>query len=332
MDYSAYIPFDKQEYLKKQRPIDDIMFRLCAGHKSFCEELLRTVLDDADLTVEENIVQYNLTNPGRRSVVLDAKCRLGDGSLVNIEVQTGDRDNHQKRVRLHAALMTAEAGKPQMEFAEIPNVCTIYICEFDIFGYNQSIYRVDRVLRGLGKVLDNGYTEIYINALARDGSKASRLMELFVNREAYNYDEFGEVSRVKDFFINTKEGQEKMYMIYDDLWLDLYEKIRDECIAEIKKECIAEVRKECFAEVKKECIAEGKKEGIAEGKKEGLAEGKKEGLAEGKKEGIISTFIGLVREGIFTVAEASKRADVSEETFKAFMDKYNKEQTQIQTS
>ena len=294
MDCLANLLSYKQDILKKQRPIDDLMFRLCAGHKGFCEELLRTVLDDADLTVEENIVQYNLTNPGRRSVILDAKCRLRDGSLINIEVQTADRHNHQKRVRLHAALLTAEAGRPQTEFAEIPNVCTIYICEFDIFGYNAPIYRVDRVLRGFGEVLDNGYTEIYINALAKDGSKISRLMELFVKREAYNYEEFNEISRVKDYFINTKEGREEMDSILDDLLLENYEKIR------------------------------------AEGKKEGRAEGIAEGIIQGKTQGIISTFINLVKEGVFTVAEACKRANVSEETFRAFMDKYDNEQARIQ--
>ena len=294
MDCLAHLLSYKQDILKKQRPIDDLMFRLCAGHKGFCEELLRTVLDDADLTVEENIVQYNLTNPGRRSVILDAKCRLRDGSLINIEVQTADRHNHQKRVRLHAALLTAEAGRPQTEFAEIPNVCTIYICEFDIFGYNAPIYRVDRVLRGFGEVLDNGYTEIYINALAKDGSKISRLMELFVKREAYNYEEFNEISRVKDYFINTKEGREEMDSILDDLLLENYEKIR------------------------------------AEGKKEGRAEGIAEGIIQGKTQGIISTFINLVKEGVFTVAEACKRANVSEETFRAFMDKYDNEQARIQ--
>ena len=298
MDCLANLLSYKQDILKKQRPIDDLMFRLCAGHKGFCEELLRTVLDDADLTVEENIVQYNLTNPGRRSVILDAKCRLRDGSLINIEVQTADRHNHQKRVRLHAALLTAEAGRPQMEFADLPNVCTVYICEFDIFGYNAPIYRVDRVLRGFGEVLDNGYTEIYINAKARDNSKISRLMELFVKREAYNYEEFGEVSRVKDYFINTKEGQEEMDSIIDDLLLENYEKIR----------------------------AEGKKEGIAEGRAEGVAEG----IIKGKTQGFISAFINLVREGVFTVSEACRRANVSEETFRAFMDKYDKEQAHIQ--
>jgi len=312
VDNPVRLPFyDKQEYLKTQRPINDLMFRLCAKNISWCEELLRTVLEDEKLTVEENAVQYDLLNPSRRSVVLDAKCRLGSGCLVNIEVQTGSEGDHQRRVRFHSSLMTAEASRPKMEFDSIPDICVVYICEFDIFGYNKPIYRVDRVLRGLGRVLDNGYTEIYINALARDNSKISRLMELFVNRDAYNFEEFAEISKIKNYFLNTRKGQEEMDSALEDLFKG--------SLAKVKEEAIAQGIREGLAQGKKEGLAQG----IAEGKKEGIAQG----LAQGKKEGIIYTFINLVKDGLISLNEACRRADISEEDFKAFMETNNQEQT-----
>lgn len=313
MNDAIRLPFyDKQEYLKNLRPINDLMFRLCAKSKSWCEELLRTVFDDGKLTVEENCVQYDLANPGRRSVILDAKCRLRNGCLVNIEVQTGEHGDHQRRVRFHSALLTAESSLPQMDFADIPNVCIIYICEFDIFGYNSPIYKVDRVLRGFGDVLDNGCTEIYINALARDNSKISRLMEIFVNRDAYNFEDFANISTIKHYFFNSRKGQEEM----------------DEALENLFKGSLAQVKAEAIAQG----LAQGIAQGIAQGKAQGIAEGKAQGIAEGKKEGIISVFINLVKDGLISVGEACRRAEISEEAFKAFMEKYSQEQAQIQHS
>ena len=46
---------------------------------------------------------------------------------------------------------------------------------------------------------------------------------------------------------------------------------------------------------------------------EGRAEGKAEGRAEGKIEGILSTLAGLVKDGILTLSEAAKRADMTNE-------------------
>ncbi|MBQ7503684.1 hypothetical protein IJT93_13410 [bacterium] len=68
----------------------------------------------------------------------------------------------------------------------------------------------------------------------------------------------------------------------------------------------------------------------AEGKAEGKAEGRAEGKAEGRLEGTVSAFIGLVREGIFTAAEACRRAGISEEKFNAFMEKYDREHASVQ--
>ena len=63
--------------------------------------------------------------------------------------------------------------------------------------------------------------------------------------------------------------------------------------------------------LRKELRAESRAEGIAEGKIEGRAEGR----AEGKIEGILSTLAGLVKDGILTLSEAAKRADMTNEEF-----------------
>lgn len=73
-----------REEAKKLNPIDDLMFRTMAEDKAFCEEILRVILSDSELTVLEATPQYAGTNPQGRSVILDAKCVLGGGRKIDI--------------------------------------------------------------------------------------------------------------------------------------------------------------------------------------------------------------------------------------------------------
>ena len=100
-----------KEYVQKLNPIDDIIFRKMAENKEFCEEILRTFLQDYQLKVLNNKSQYAITNIERRSVILDAYCELRDGRRVNIEVQNADNVNHQKRVRYYSSVLTTSLMK-----------------------------------------------------------------------------------------------------------------------------------------------------------------------------------------------------------------------------
>ena len=45
-----------RELSRLLNPIDDVMFRKMAEHKEFCEEILRVILEDDNLTVTESRV------------------------------------------------------------------------------------------------------------------------------------------------------------------------------------------------------------------------------------------------------------------------------------
>ena len=55
----------------------------------------------------------------------------------------------------------------------------------------------------------------------------------------------------------------------------------------------------------------------AEGIAEGEAKGRAEGEAKGRAEGILETLFSLVRDGILTLSEAARRADMTETEFEA---------------
>ena len=53
----------------------------------------------------------------------------------------------------------------------------------------------------------------------------------------------------------------------------------------------------------------------ARGIEKGIAKGREEGIREGIKEGTVNVLISLVKDGILSIADAAKRANMSEESF-----------------
>ena len=262
-----------KEYIKKLNPIDDIIFRKMAENKEFCEEILRVFLQDSYLKVLNNKSQYAITNIDRRSVILDAYCELRDGKRVNIEVQNADNVNHQKRVRYYSSVLTTSLMKKGENFDNVPEVCMIYICNFDIFRENKSLYLIKRVIDGSNTEVDNGLKEIYISANISDGSALSELMEVFTKDDCYS-DNFPITSKMKYDFKYVREGNKMT-----DTMKEIYEIFEEES--------------------KDVWIKEGRKEGI--------------------KEGAINILLTLVKDGIISIEEAAKRANISVSKFEKYL-------------
>ena len=205
-----------EEMVAQLVPIDDIMFRKMAEDKAFCEELLRTVMEDPQLTVLEAKPQFDVTNLQGRSVILDAYCELGDGRRVDVEVQQADNLDHQRRVRYNTALLTANISDKGIRFEDIPDVCAVYISRFDMFGYGLPVYHIDRHIRETEKTVFNGQSEIYVNASARDGSAIARLMRVYTQVDAFDAD-FPVTSRIKQRLKGAEEGKKTMCEIAEKL-------------------------------------------------------------------------------------------------------------------
>ena len=201
---------ERDEYLKGLNPIDDLMFRKMAEHKEFCEEILRVILGDDELIVTENMHQFDIKNLQGRSVVLDAKCFTGDGQYINIEVQKANDDNHLKRVRYNASVLTANIAESGQPFGKIPDVCIIFISSFDLFKDNLPIYHVRTTVAETGKIIEDGLTEIYVNAAVDDGSMLAKLMKVFTKNDAYNNADFPVTSGIKARFKLNEGGTTKM--------------------------------------------------------------------------------------------------------------------------
>ena len=270
-----------EKYAKLLNPIDDLMFCKMAEHKEFCEEILRVILEDEGLTVIEAIPQWQGKNLTGRSVVLDAKCVTGDGCQINIEVQKADDDNHLKRARYNAAVLTTNISETGKRFEFIPDVCIVFISKFDIFDGGLPLYHIDKVVRETGQVIEDGLTEIFVNTVNNDGSKPARLMKLFTDNDAYSSDEFPITSELKSRLKSSEGGSRTMNEILEKL------------ISDEKRE--SELRGE----------ERGEKRGRKEGKIEGANEEKlriaKDMKASWLAFDFISRFTGLTEDAVATL-------------------------------
>ncbi len=232
---------EKRAKVRDFRPIDDVFFELLASNKEVCEEILRTILEDNELVVEDVIVQSSGRNIYGRSVRLDALCTLGDGSKCNIEVQRANNDDHLRRARFNASSITVKESDPGDKFEEVANVCIVYISEFDFLAKGKTIYHVDKVIRETNDVIDDGLKEIFVNTAVDDGTDIADLMSCFVKKEVNNpkFPKFSsEVKKLKE----TEGGLNSM--------CELMEKYNQEAISKDKERHILEMLKDNLPESK----------------------------------------------------------------------------------
>ena len=184
----------KVEIVGDLRLIDDVFFEVFAKDVPACQEILRTILEDPNLVVNDVIVQSSIHNFYGRSVRLDALCTLGDGSKCNIEIQRADNDDHLRRARFNAANITVKESNAGYKFKNITDVYIVYISQFDFLGYGHTTYHIDKTIRENGVMVDDGLHEIFVNTVVKDGTDTSELMDCFLKKE-FSSSKFPEVSR-----------------------------------------------------------------------------------------------------------------------------------------
>lgn len=216
----------KKQKVKDLRPIDDVFFEVLANDIPFCEEILRTILEDQKLVVNDVIVQSSERNMYGRSVRLDALCTLGNGEKCNIEVQRSDNDDHIRRVRFNASSITVKESQVGDKFEDVAEVYVVYISEFDVFERGRTIYHLDNVIRETGEQVDDGLHRVFVNTVCNDGSEIADLMACFTQKEVNN-PKFPVFTRRMHELKNEEGGLDIMCEV-----MQKYEKIAADAAAE----------------------------------------------------------------------------------------------------
>ena len=105
-----------------------------------------------------------------------------------------------------------EKGK---KYAELPDLCVVYISSFDIFQKGKTIYHVDRTLRETKDVVDNGLYEVYVNTQIDDSSQIAGLMKVFKSTEPVQDERFERVcSKLREY--KQGKGRSSMCKLVED--------------------------------------------------------------------------------------------------------------------
>lgn len=217
--------------VRQLRPIDDAMFKKLAESKEVCQEILRVILNDKKLVVNEVISEASIANIFGRSVRLDALCTLGDETLCNIEIQKENVNDDIRRVRYNSSSIVSRFSEKGQEFAEIPNVIIVYISEYDVFKLERTIYHIDSVIRETNTVIDDGLSRVFVNTQYsdNDNTDVGELMKCFLQKEINNK-KFPELSDRLSYFKNDKKGVDSMCNIIEDYARDYAEEEKAEML------------------------------------------------------------------------------------------------------
>ena len=220
--------------VRQLRPIDDAMFKKLAESKAVCQEILRVILNDKKLIVEEVISEDSIANIFGRAVRLDALCTLGNGALCNIEIQKENVNDDVRRVRYNASSIVSRFSEKGQKFSEIPDVIVVYISEYDVFRLGRTIYHIDSVIRETNTTVDDGLSRVLVNTqyADTDNTDVGKLMKCFLQKEIDN-DKFPELSDRLSYFKNDGKGVDSMCDMIKDYAKEYAKEYAEERAAEM---------------------------------------------------------------------------------------------------
>ena len=241
----------RREYIRGLCMMDDLLMSVVLQNKKCAELVLRIILEDPGLEVQEVRTQETVSSLYGRAIRMDVKAIASDKRLCNIEVQRDDAGAVPKRARYNGSLLDANTALPGDAYGKLPEQYVILITANDVLKGGLPIYHIERVILETGERFGDGSHIIYVNGKNRDNTPLGRLMQDFwcKNPKDMHYSELAAESwRLKE----TEEGALQMKSIADQIFV------------------------------------KGREEGREEGRKEGRKEGNISTLYELYKDGILS--------------------------------------------
>lgn len=302
---------EKKAFVQRFNVFDDMFFEVVAKDRAAVEDILRIILHDPALVVEQLLTQDSIKNLYGRSVRLDALCITGDGRSVNVEVQKADDDNHVKRVRYNASCITANVAEPGEHFENISDVYVVYISKSDIFKRKRRTYYVERCFYDEKEMVpvEDGEHIVYVNAsneIEAEDADIAELMEFF----KYSHGQNEKFKRLTDRVYELKNDTTEVLIMC---------KTVEEYMADYIAEEIAKGKRIYMEEAMEKGMEKGIQKGMEEGMQKGMEKGMQKGMEKGREAGVRTAICGLVYDGILSAAVGAERLNVSVPEFYSIM-------------
>ena len=271
------------ELAKALRPINDALFRTMAKDNiPLVEHIIRVTLNRDDISIlrvntQDDIHLFSF----QHSVILDCLGVDSNGVLYDIEVQTVNNDDLEKRARYISSMIDVKyALEKNQAYGNLKQSIVIFLMEKDIFGLGKQLYEFIRKEKEINLPLKDGNNIIYVNAENKGREDLNNLMQSLIS---YDLSEMKDevIKECAMYYKTTQKGEDKV--------------------------C------EAIREYAAKSYDEGKDDGIKIGKEDGIKIGK----ADGINEGTVKTLINLVNSGNITLEFAIANSGLSKEEFKS---------------
>ena len=99
-----------------------------------------------------------------RGVRFDAYVKTAD-KWIDIEMQTTNKHDLEKRIRYYQALMDTDCLEKGGRFKDLKNIYVVFICTFDYLGLGEPMYVVESYIRKNDLHFNDGTSKILLNKL-----------------------------------------------------------------------------------------------------------------------------------------------------------------------
>lgn len=184
--------------------MNDIFFSVIMEHNDAAEYLLTQLLGKP-IKIIENKTQYSIRNIEDHSIVLDALAEDEEHNLYDIEIQVGDKENHERRIRYYRTAIDWSYLEKGKDFSELPELYMIFISDFDPFDLKRNHYEIKEYVEDSEVCYNDGVHRLYFNTEVKDESGLSKLLQYLADSDADN-DDFGALSRQVRYHKYKDEG------------------------------------------------------------------------------------------------------------------------------
>ncbi len=188
--------------------MDDTFFSVVMEHNDAAEYLLAHLLGKP-VRIIENKTQYSIRNIESHSVVLDALVEDEEHNIYDVEVQVGDKNNHERRIRYYNTAIDWSYLEKGKNYSDLPELFMIFISDFDPFEMDEIHYEVGQYVKGTQQEYDSGVHIHYFNTQVKDETFLSELMQYLADSDPKN-NKFGALSKRVYYHKIQNEGVDSM--------------------------------------------------------------------------------------------------------------------------
>ncbi len=224
-----------EETIQNMTLMSDLMVKSVFEDPECIEYLVKTLMKDDKLVIKSFQTQYNIPSLRKHSVILDIFAVLGNGNVVNIEIQLDLDKAEPRRVRHYSSMVDNVLLPKNEDYKNLPEKFVFMVTKEDYFGLGRQVYKFENIMEEDGKVilrLNDGSHIFYVSADIQDDSELGRLLHDLCCKNPEDMFNSTLAERL-DFFKNNPKGRKVMYSELKDLMVEEREEGREEAAREI---------------------------------------------------------------------------------------------------